>query len=412
MKTTLVLISLLTFSGCFTFEPASGTVRCSSNPARPCPSGYACLGGACWKNGDGPGRDMGLDLSISSDSGIDLASLPPDLSSQRPSDMRVADLAGPTPPDLSAPPDLANPNFTVQTPTGIPTGFSIFALYSVSPTSIWALAKATNQVDMVLHGNGSGAWTVSNPAKTDQFNQGLFDIWAGADNDVWAVGQDGILHFNGTTWTNTRPSQNIEMPRAISAHDGSYLVVVGDYIDPLISLNEGQTWVGDPIPSGSNTSLTAVWVATSGTTGNGIKSGNYFVGVLDGTILHENAGSGLKQEANTGARIYSLWGSGPNDVYACSTGQVIHTSGTGTWQSASVGLPSQIMERIWGSGTSGNVLVASDVGLYRSMNYGGSWSLATGIVGGDTQKLIWMNGTGVNDIYLITSTATILHGHF
>jgi hypothetical protein len=54
------------FAGCFKVAPPSGTLKCDTNPARPCPSGYSCINGTCWKNGEGP------DLSVA-DLGADLA---------------------------------------------------------------------------------------------------------------------------------------------------------------------------------------------------------------------------------------------------------------------------------------------------------------------------------------------------
>lgn len=41
-------------TACLSFNPASGTLRCSSDSSHPCPDGYSCVTGMCWKNGEQP----------------------------------------------------------------------------------------------------------------------------------------------------------------------------------------------------------------------------------------------------------------------------------------------------------------------------------------------------------------------
>ncbi|HZS38845.1 MAG TPA: hypothetical protein VFF06_18560 [Polyangia bacterium] len=54
----LVLVAaLLVAAACFTLSLPDGTVHCSADPQRPCPTGYVCESGLCWRTSDdfGPG---------------------------------------------------------------------------------------------------------------------------------------------------------------------------------------------------------------------------------------------------------------------------------------------------------------------------------------------------------------------
>ena len=64
----LAVAVALAIGACFTLNPANGTIACSDDPNRPCPSGYSCIQGRCWTRnpftdggGDGGGSDGGRD---------------------------------------------------------------------------------------------------------------------------------------------------------------------------------------------------------------------------------------------------------------------------------------------------------------------------------------------------------------
>jgi hypothetical protein len=50
---------------CFTVAPPDGTVQCSPDPMRPCPSHYVCFQGFCWQNP--PISDGGSDAGDAGD---------------------------------------------------------------------------------------------------------------------------------------------------------------------------------------------------------------------------------------------------------------------------------------------------------------------------------------------------------
>lgn len=64
-RALLVLaVALAVVVGCFSTTLPNGTIACSDDPTRPCPSGYSCVGGKCWLQSsldDGGSSDGGGD---------------------------------------------------------------------------------------------------------------------------------------------------------------------------------------------------------------------------------------------------------------------------------------------------------------------------------------------------------------
>ncbi len=82
----LLFVIGMALASCFKAHPVDGTLLCSSDPNRLCPSGYDCISGACYQHGHMPSTDMsamsGDDLSpppAGSDlsPGSDLLGIPP-----------------------------------------------------------------------------------------------------------------------------------------------------------------------------------------------------------------------------------------------------------------------------------------------------------------------------------------------
>lgn len=63
MRTNLILASTFcaALGGCFTTDIENGVLLCADDPTRPCPQGFVCIDGACWREGTGPGQG---DMSV------------------------------------------------------------------------------------------------------------------------------------------------------------------------------------------------------------------------------------------------------------------------------------------------------------------------------------------------------------
>jgi hypothetical protein len=45
----LIGLLVLTAVACFNLTPADGSIQCSDDPGRRCPSGYLCISDRCWQ---------------------------------------------------------------------------------------------------------------------------------------------------------------------------------------------------------------------------------------------------------------------------------------------------------------------------------------------------------------------------
>jgi hypothetical protein len=61
-----IAATALLAAGCFKVDAANGKLKCNPDATRACPAGYHCaLDGTCWRNGDDPTNDLGIDdLSV------------------------------------------------------------------------------------------------------------------------------------------------------------------------------------------------------------------------------------------------------------------------------------------------------------------------------------------------------------
>ncbi|HKP51870.1 MAG TPA: S-layer homology domain-containing protein [Chloroflexia bacterium] len=85
----------------------------------------------------------------------------------------------------------------VSPPLGAPcyTG-GLSDLYTISPTDIWAVGSCSFGVGLALHYDGS-TWTQT--AMPDIGD--LYTVSALASDDIWAGGEEGILHWDGSAWS-------------------------------------------------------------------------------------------------------------------------------------------------------------------------------------------------------------------
>lgn len=65
MRTLVILAVFL--GGCLEVDLTDGALRCSPDPHRPCPKGYYCLEGRCWRNHHSPDLLPRLDMSAPTD---------------------------------------------------------------------------------------------------------------------------------------------------------------------------------------------------------------------------------------------------------------------------------------------------------------------------------------------------------
>ena len=78
---------------------------------------------------------------------------------------------------------------------------SFIAIWAVSPNDAWVVGLDDGGQALLFHYNGAG-WSEDEAVTYNQ--PALRDVWASSSSDVFAVGSDVLLHFDGTSW-NTIP---------------------------------------------------------------------------------------------------------------------------------------------------------------------------------------------------------------
>jgi len=171
-------------------------------------------------------------------------------------------------------------------------------------------------------------------------------IWGRAADDIWAVGGDIALHWNGSTWQ--RRSTGIE--------PGSDLYAVwGTSADNVYASGQrvyrwdGSAWAPIEFPG------SVYHFGISGTAANDV----WLVG--NSAARHWNGTAWERVLTGTTEALYAVWAVAPNDVWAAgAAGTIVHWNGT-----AFSTVPSNTMatlRSLWGSAAN-NLWAVGDNGV-------------------------------------------------
>ncbi len=194
--------------------------------------------------------------------------------------------------------------------TGMPPNFA------GTQTAVWAYApdKAwSSGFWNVLSWDGSGTWTES-------YTSGSFinGIWGSSPNDVWAVGNSGlVVQWNGTKWTDRSAGISSEL-LGVWGVDSAHLYAVGAS-GTMIS-NASGSWAdvnlgtGDGLNGIFGTSATDIWVVGD-----------------RGTLFHrDNFGWSKVTNLPTAVNLNAVWAGCPKDVWiAGDKSTLLHYDGSG-----------------------------------------------------------------------------------
>jgi hypothetical protein len=178
------------------------------------------------------------------------------------------------------------------------------AVAGSSATDVWAVGEQG-----IFHYDGSG-WTDATPSGFRASRRALRSVSVLSKDDAWAVGDAGtVAHFDGKTWTITQPpiAKGLDLQRVV-AWPGE-VVALATFGNGLFRF-DGTTWTRLPWPEHVTaddfwgTSSRDLWVP-------GLRSAHHF----DGAKWDEIA-FGMFDD------MYAVSGSGPNDVW------MVGTSGT------------------------------------------------------------------------------------
>ena len=149
----------------------------------------------------------------------------------------------------------------------------ILSIAAISPADVWALAEVgKNNPAVIEHWNGTQWSIVSLPV-----NGTLHGLSAVSANDVWAVGNDGlILNWNGTQWSQVAnpagQGASLEGLDALSANDVWTINLTGTVTEQW----NGTQWTAVPPASALPAGFRTAGGSNSGGSLSGLAGGPLF----------------------------------------------------------------------------------------------------------------------------------------
>jgi hypothetical protein len=233
---------------------------------------------------------------------------------------------------------------------------NVAALWAFAPTDVWAGGR------VMLHFDGTAFAPVATPAL------GVFvDLWGVAPNDLYAVTEFELLHWDGAAWTLIDFAGAIDPGGLTSVWASSgYDVWLGDSLNGQVFHWDGTAW---SMGTTQTVDVADLW---------GVPGGPVFAG--GGFGLSQWTGSEWVDihDPTAATEAATLWGFGAGDVWAASDfGTLAHWDGA-TWTNqvpAGTADFTASHNAIWGAAPD-DVWAVGDLGVVSRWN-GGSWTQAT-----------------------------------
>jgi hypothetical protein len=176
-----------------------------------------------------------------------------------------------------------------------PASPPIYGLWASSANDVWAVGEA----GLIYHYDGTGPGMVVVASGTSKTLKG---VWGTAANDVWAVGDSGtLLHWaGGPVWTVESSGTSNDLS-AVWASSASEVWVTGH---DVLKHRTGATW--EDVPGGPGSDRVAV---------TGDTTGVWFVGEY-GAIGHGTASVASASESGTRSTLRGIWAAPTGEVFA------------------------------------------------------------------------------------------------
>ena len=235
--------------------------------------------------------------------------------------------------------------------------------YSSSSDSfydVWGLDEnnifAVGQDGVIVYFNGSFWYKMQSNS-----DENLWSIWGNSKNNIFTVGSKGaILHYNGHEWSKMESGTNMHLFDVWGSSDDNVIAVGADSI---LQYN-GEKWSKIDINT-YDTTFFGVW---------GLDENNIYAVGDSGGIFHYNGSQWIKMETNLFPQLWSVWGYDEKNVFAVGgawgqEGTILHFNGT-DWERMTSGVFTHFW-CIWGT-DSDNIYAVADSGII--LNYDGqSW---------------------------------------
>jgi len=190
-------------------------------------------------------------------------------------------------------------------------------------------------------------------------NSSLGGVWGTSSSDVWAVGSETILHFNGATWSSVTGGATWILFKVWGSSPSDVWAVGQSYTtgNPTFLHYDGMNW--SAVPSPSIYQLAGIWGSSA--------SDVWAVGV-GGTIIHYDGTNWSSVLSGTTQQLNSVWGTSASNVWAVGSQTILHYDGT-RW--STVYDASNVVSGVQGTSRSDVWAVGSSVSLHYD---GTSWA--------------------------------------
>jgi hypothetical protein len=216
---------------------------------------------------------------------------------------------------------------------------AVLSVWGTSPSDVFAVGGplGNGQETLAIHYDGS-SWTELHPGGTETY----WWVSGSSSNDVWMVGENGrITHWDGNTFTEhvSKTTATLWGVWAASAKDawivgGTPEAGTSAPNDVVLRWN-GTSWTTIALPKDvEGRSLYKVW---------GTSSDDLYVVGEAATIWHKKGPDWIlesKSPLATGT-LFTVAGSGADDVYAVGSFDVLHSDGE-TWEKQAIELTSGV----------------------------------------------------------------------
>lgn len=233
-------------------------------------------------------------------------------------------------------------------------------------------------------------WCVEETVPTAVSQADLYALWGSGRDDVWAVGDSGVmLHGDGILWNAVAPITNRAL-RAVWGSEGK-VWAVGE--SGTMLYYDGTSWKITPMP-------TQAWL-------NGIWGSRpqdiWAVGDF-GTILHYDGSTWTAYPSGTSQSLRGVWGSSDQDVWAVGDGGTLLRWVGAVWEQIPTGGTTGSLYSVWGTDAS-NIWMVGDGGLI--LRWGGGLPLSqTRISGVGGLHAVW--GTSPNQVWAVGDSGAIV----
>lgn len=181
-----------------------------------------------------------------------------------------------------------------------------------------------------------GTWACPTMAATGT----LRGVWGAAENDIWAVGDSGVLaHYDGKGWMQHQPPGGFTgILHAVSGRSAKDIWAVGE--QGTVLRYDGTSWSRVQVPTAEP--LFGLWLDRDDQA--------WFVGDRGTTVQYERGTTKLLMTEMQN-RLYGVWGSGRRDVWAVGAfGTILHYMGD-RWNTTVSGTTQDLLG-VWGASSS------------------------------------------------------------